>query len=257
MRFSIVTVVRNAAAQIGDTLQSVRLQTGVDVEHLVVDGASTDGTLDVIRQHGQHVARSVSEPDRGIYDAFNKGLALATGDVIAFLNAGDTYIGDEVLAGIQGQFASHDVDAVFGDVLMVGATDPRRVVRHYRSAYFTPERLAYGFMPAHPALFLKRSVYERVGGYDASYRQAGDFELCVRVFLKGRIPYMHVPKAMVRMLAGGISNRGLKSRFINTREIRRACRTNGVATNYLKLSLRFPIKALELLLKPQFKRRSK
>lgn len=245
MKFSVVTVVRNAVAQIGDTLQSVSRQTDADVEHLVVDGASTDGTLDVIRQYGQHLTHLVSEPDRGIYDAFNKGLALATGDVVAYLNAGDTYIGDEVLAGIRNQFSSHDVDAVFGDVLIVDVANPGRVVRHYRSAHFTPERLAYGFMPAHPALFLKRNIYERLGGYDASYRQAGDFELCVRTFWNLQITYTYVPGAIVRMLDGGVTNRGLRSKLINTREIHRACLSNGLATSYLKLSLRLPIKALQ------------
>jgi glycosyltransferase involved in cell wall biosynthesis len=248
MKISIITAVRDAAKQIGATLLSVERQVGVDLEHVVVDGASTDGTLDVIRQHETSVARLVSEPDRGIYDAFNKGLALASGDVIAFLNAGDTYIGDDVVAGIERQFAQHQVDAVFGDVLIVDPVDRTRVVRHYRSTNFRPEDLAYGYMPAHPALFLKRSAYDRVGGYDGSYTQVGDFEFCVRAFYNHRISYLHVPKAMVCMPAGGVTNRGLRSKLINSREMLRACRTNGVATSYFRLSMRLPKKALENML---------
>ena len=244
MKFSIITAVRNAVGQIADTLRSVERQTGADVEHVIVDGASTDGTADTIRRLGSSRVRLQSEPDRGIFDAFNKGLARATGDVIAFLNAGDTYLADDVIFGVQKQFEQHQVDAVFGDLVIVDPADHSRVVRHYQSAQFRPELLAYGFMPPHPTLFLRRSVYERVGEYDRSYRQTGDFEFCVRAFVNHQISYLHVPREMVRMLAGGVTNRGLKSKLINTREMLRACRSNGVATSYLRLTIRLPRKAL-------------
>lgn len=246
MKVSIITAVRNGAEAIGATLDSVAAQSHGDIEHLVVDGASTDATVAVVRERGLRVAKLLSEPDRGVYDAFNKGLALATGEIVAFLNAGDSYLDDEVVATVARVFAAEDVDAVFGDVLIVDPHDPERVLRNYRSARFTPGRMAGGFMPAHPTLFLRRELYRRLGGYDASYRIAGDFELCVRAFLHERARYRHLPRALVRMPQGGLSTRGWRSKWIITREMRRACLQNGVATSLPRLLLRFPVKLLEV-----------
>jgi hypothetical protein len=189
----------------------------------------------------------LSEPDRGVYDAFNKGLALATGDVVAYLNAGDTYLDTKVVATVAQALADRDVDAVFGDVLIVDARDPARIVRHYSSARFTPARLADGFMPAHPTLFLRRELYRRLGGYDPGYRIAGDFELCVRAFVHERARYRYLPRPLVRMPQGGLSTRGWRSNWIITREMRRACLANGVSTSLPRLLLRFPVKLLEIL----------
>jgi glycosyltransferase involved in cell wall biosynthesis len=247
MKVSIVTAVRNGAAAIGVTLDSVAAQTHADIEHVVVDGASTDGTVEVVRTRGRHVAKLLSEPDRGVYDAFNKGLALATGEIVVYLNAGDSYLDAEVVATVARVFAAEDVDAVFGDVLIVDAQDPGRVVRHYRSSRFSPARLASGFMPAHPTLFLRRGLYGRLGGYDASYRIAGDFELCVRAFVQERARYRYLPRPLVRMPQGGLSTRDWRSNWIITREMRRACLDNGVATSLPRLLLRFPVKLLEVL----------
>jgi len=247
MKVSIVTAVRNGAAAIGATLESVASQTHADIEHLVIDGASTDATVAIVRREGRRVARLLSEPDRGVYDAFNKGLALATGDVVAYLNAGDTYLDEGVVARVVAAFAAHDVDAVFGDVLIVAGADPTRVVRHYSSAHFTPGRLARGFMPAHPALFLRRELYQRLGGYDASYRIAGDFELCVRAFVHEHARFHYLARPLVRMPQGGLSTRGWRSNWIITQEMRRACLQNGVATSTPRLLLRFPVKLLEVL----------
>ena len=248
MKFSIITAVHNEARNIEATLQSVADQRGVEVEHIIVDGGSKDGTLDIVRRMASTALQLLSEPDRGIYDAFNKGLRRASGDVIAFLNAGDTYLGDDIIATVEQQFAQYRVDAVFGDLLIVSAADQSRVVRHYQSAQFRPELLAQGFMPAHPTLFLRRTVYDRVGEFDRSYRQSGDFEFCVRAFYKHRISYRYIPREMVRMLSGGVTNRGLRSKLINSREMLRACRNNGVATSYLRLTTRLPRKALTEML---------
>ncbi len=247
MKVSIITAVRNGAEAIGTTLDSVAAQSHDDIEHVVVDGASTDGTVAVVRERGRRVARLLSEPDRGVYDAFNKGLALATGDVVAFLNAGDSYLDADVVATVAKVFAAQDVDAVFGDVLIVDPHDPGRILRNYRSARFGPGRMAGGFMPAHPTLFLRRELYRRLGGYDASYRIAGDFELCVRAFVHERARYHYLPRALVRMPQGGLSTRGWRSKWIITLEMRRACLQNGVATSLPRLLLRFPVKLLEVL----------
>jgi glycosyltransferase involved in cell wall biosynthesis len=247
VKVSIITAVRNGARLIPATLDSVAAQDHPLIEHIVIDGASTDGTLAAVRAHGARVARLVSEPDSGVYQAFNKGLGLATGQIIAFLNAGDAYCSPAVVSHVVRVFREEAVDAVFGDLLIVDPAHPARVRRRYSSRSFRPERLAWGFMPAHPTLFLHRRVYEACGGYDPSYRIAGDFELCLRVFLKQRISYRYIPENLVRMPTGGLSNRGWRSKWTITREMRSACSANAVPTSLLRLSSRLPLKLLEVL----------
>lgn len=247
MKISVITAVRNGARDIGSTLASVESQDYPDIEHVVVDGASTDDTAEVVRREGRRVARLLSEPDRGAYDAFNKGLALATGDVVGYLNAGDVYESPGVVSLIARQLAAPDIDAVFGDVLITAAGNTDKVLRHYRSGSFSPSRFGWGFMPAHPSLFVRRAAYERCGPYDASYRIAGDFELCIRLFAKQKIRYARLPEVLVRMPRGGLSNSGWQSKWLITQEMRRACRAHGIPTSYLKLFARFPVKALEML----------
>jgi glycosyltransferase involved in cell wall biosynthesis len=251
MKISVITVAKNAAGTIQDTLRSVQAQDYPDVEHLIVDGRSTDATLTVVEKHGRHVARVVSEKDSGVYEAFNRGLKLASGDIIAFLNADDFYDSDQLLSQIAAQFQLHDVDVLFGDVLLVRADDTRSIVRYYSSRSFVPARLARGFMPAHPSMFVRRSVYDHFGGFNASYRIAGDFEWVARVFGHSPIRYRHLPKVFVRMREGGLSTRGIRSTVRITREIRRACSEQGIATNYLKLLSRFPEKMLEYYSRPK------
>jgi glycosyltransferase involved in cell wall biosynthesis len=248
VKISVVTAVRNGARAIPPTLASVASQTHPDVEHVVVDGASTDATLEVVRAQGTHVARLISERDSGVYDAFNKGWRLATGDVVGYLNAADVYTSPDVLARVAAAFAQGDVDAVYGDVLIVDEDTGTRVLRKYGSGRFSPARLAYGFMPAHPTLFVRRELYEALGGYDPTYRIAGDFELCVRLFLGRRIRHRYLGgPPMVRMPRGGLSNSGWRSTWIITREMQRACEANGVPTNFFKLASRIPRKLFELL----------
>lgn len=244
---SIITAVRNGARDMPATLASVEKQDHSDIEHIVVDGASTDGTVEVVRREGRRVARLVSEPDAGVYDAFNKGLQLASGDVIGYLNAGDTYTAPDVVRRIAVQFALADVEATFGDVVIVDPANPDNVLRHYRSSSFTPARLASGFMPAHPTLFIRRDTYERCGRYDPSYRIAGDFELCIRLFVEQKVRYTYVPDVLVRMPLGGLSNSGWRSKWTITQEMRRACREHGLRTSYPRLFARFPMKLLEVL----------
>jgi glycosyltransferase involved in cell wall biosynthesis len=245
MRVSVVTAVRNGAATIGATLASVGEQTHPDIEHVVVDGASADRTLDIVRSCAKRPLRVLSEPDRGVYDAFNKGLSLSTGDVIGYLNCGDSYWSRDVVARVAARFSADDVEAVFGDLVIVDSKDTLAPVRRYRSSRFRPSRLAYGFMPAHPTLFLRRQVYERHGGYDASYRIAGDFEFVARVFGPGALRYAYLHEVMVRMPRGGLSTAGPRSNWIITREMKRACDKNAIDTNVLKLMLRFPVKLTE------------
>jgi glycosyltransferase involved in cell wall biosynthesis len=247
MRVTIITAVYNGGRSISTTLRSVARQDYRSIEHIVVDGASTDDTVEVIRSNNERVALLISEPDSGVYEAFNKGLRRATGDVVAFLNAGDSYESPDAVSKAIAEFSVPGTQAVFADVLIVDATDEARIVRRYSSKRFSPRAMTYGLMPAHPSLFLRREVYERVGEYDTRFRIAGDFELCLRAFAKLPIQYRYIPEALVRMPRGGLSNSGWRSKWLITREMRRACALNGVRTNLIKLCMRFPLKVLEMI----------
>jgi len=243
---SIITAVLNGAEHIGRTLDSVADQDHADVEHVIADGGSTDGTLELIRAHRGGTARIISGRDSGVYEAFNKGLEAATGDVIAYLNCGDTYETRSAVSKSLFELDAYGVDAAFADVLIVDALRQSRVVRRYSSRRFTPGAMPFGFMPAHPTLFLRRRVYEEAGRYDPEFRIAGDFEFCVRVFIGRNTSYRYIPEALVRMPRGGLSNRGWRSTWEITKEMRRACRVHRVSTNWAKLCLRIPLKLAEL-----------
>lgn len=247
MRVSIITAVLNGADSIGRTLDSVAQQDYADIEHVIADGNSQDATLEIARQHRSGTRRIVSGPDSGVYSAFNKGLHAATGDVIAFLNSGDTYEDPDAVSRMALALRMADVDAAFSDVVIVDPRHRFRVVRRYSSKKFKPSAMAYGFMPAHPTLFVRRRVYEELGEYDPQFRIAGDFEFCLRAFVRRRISYRYVPDPLVRMASGGLSNRGWRSKMAITAEMLRACRLNGVRTNWVKLSLRIPVKMAELI----------
>ncbi len=246
MKISVITICYNSSSTLSRTLQSVGDQDWPNVEHIVIDGASTDGTLEIIERHRARLANVVSEPDKGIYDAMNKGLDRASGDIICFLNADDHYASQYVLSRVVDQMRKHRLDALMGDVSFFHATRPDQTVRRYRSDRFSPERLAWGWMPAHPALFLSRAVVERVGRFKTDYRIAGDFEFIVRVFHGGRVRYQHLPEVLVRMQTNGVSTGGWRSKIVLNREVLRACRENGLRTNMLKILAKYPVKLLEL-----------
>ena len=246
---SVITVVNNSAATIADTLLSVASQVYPHVEHIIIDGASTDGTLNVIEHHRDKLAKVISEPDRGIYDAMNKGLALASGEVVGFLNADDVYADTDVLSRVVDIMERESLDALFGDVEFFRPKDPTRTVRRYRSARFSPDQIALGWMPAHPALFLRRRVYERYGHFRTDYRIAGDFEYCARIFHSKTLVYRSLPETLVRMRTGGISTSGWRNTVLLNREVLRACRENGIDTNILKIFSKYPAKLMEFLVK--------
>ncbi len=249
MKISIITVAYNAATSIGATLKSVAAQTHPDVEHIVIDGGSTDGTLECIASRGQHLAHVVSEPDRGIYDAMNKGIRLASGDIIGILNADDVYADDQILARIAALMAAEPLDAVYGDVVFFAPDRPAITVRRYSSRRFAPARIAWGWMPAHPTLFLRREVFDRFGLYRPDFRIAGDYELVARIFKDDNLRYRYLPEVLVRMSTGGASTGGWRSSLLLNREVLRACRGNGISTNWFMLLSKYPIKMLEYFLK--------
>lgn len=247
MKISVVTVCYNAAATVEQTLKSVLSQDYPDIEYIVVDGASTDGTQAIVERYKDRLSAYISEPDKGIYDAMNKGIALATGEVVGLLNADDIYAHRGVLSLVAVAMQASSVDAVYGDVDFFDDADPSRVCRRYRSARFRPDRIAWGWMPAHPSLFLRRSVYQRFGVFRTQYRIAGDFELIARIFKDGTLRSRYLPEVMVRMRAGGVSNGGWRKMLLLNREVMQACRDNGIHTNWLMLLSKYPLKLLELL----------
>lgn len=249
MRISVITATYNSGRTIGDTLESVLRQTYSDVELIVVDGASRDDTMDVVRRYEPRFGgrlRWTSEPDRGIYDAMNKGIARATGDVIGILNSDDFYTSDTVLERVAEAMQGDDVDAVYGDIHYVRDGDLRRCVRYYSSRPFRRWMMRLGFMPAHPSFYCRREVYERCGTFDTTYRVAADFENLLRLIYVNRIRTCYLPADFVTMRTGGASTSGLSSHRQIMRDHLRALRSNGVWSCTPLLGLRYIYKIWEV-----------
>lgn len=228
MLLSVITVCRNARGTIEQALSSIHRQSHRPLEHIVVDGASTDGTLDVLRARRAGIAQLVSEPDEGLYHAMNKGIALATGDYLGFLNADDIYANAEVLARIAQKLRSERVDAAYGDLVYVRQDDPNAVVRYWRSGAYAAGRVERGWMPAHPTFFVRTRLLRRLCGFDTRYRFQADYEMMVRLFLKERITSAYIPEVLVRMRVGGHTNRSLRNVYLGNLEAYRACVDNGI-----------------------------
>lgn len=226
MKVSIVTVCYNSAATIVETLRSVNNQTYPDIEHIIIDGASRDATVAVVNSHPQPWRRVISEPDDGIYDAMNKGLAIAQGEVIGFINSDDFYASPDALAKVAKVFADSSVDACYGDLCYVKQDQPDRVVRYWRSSAFQPGLFRTGWCPPHPTFFVRRSVYERLGGFDLGYRMANDIELMARFIEVHRVKTQYLPELLVKMRMGGASNRNWSAVLLQNREIWRAMKTH-------------------------------
>ena len=249
MRISVITATYNSGRTISDTLESVLRQTYSDVELIVVDGASRDDTMDVVRRYEPRFGgrlRWTSEPDRGIYDAMNKGIARATGDVIGILNSDDFYTSDTVLKRVAEAMAGGDIDAVYGDIHYVRDGDLRRCVRYYSSRPFRRWMMRLGFMPAHPSFYCRREVYERCGTFDTTYRVAADFENLLRLIYVNHIKTRYLPVDFVTMRTGGASTSGLSSHRQIMRDHLRALRSNGVWSCTPLLGLRYIYKIWEV-----------
>lgn len=226
-KISVITVVFNNAHTIEQTIESVASQNYPRIEHIVIDGASTDGTLEIIHRHRERLSAFKSEPDRGMYDAMNKGLALASGDIIGFLNADDVYADSSVLARIARALQNPRVDACYGDLVYVGKSDPTAIVRFWKSRPFKDGLFELGWMPAHPTFYARRSVYQQYGGYDLSFRRQSDFDLTLRFLVVHRVASEYIPEVLVRMRSGGAS-RGLHHILEGNIEAYRSCRRHGL-----------------------------
>ena len=243
MKITVITVAYNSAATIADTLRSVAAQTHPDIEHIVIDGASNDATVALARAHSTPTTRLVSEPDRGIYDAMNKGLRLATGDLVGFLNADDVFDNPRVLAKIAQAASEPGADAVYGDLVYVAQADPGRLVRHWHSGGFARSRLGFGWMPPHPTFYVRTSRLVQIGEFDTSFRVAADYDLMLRLLGKPDIDIRYVPEVLVRMRTGGVSNRSARALWRKSAEDLRALRNNragGIVTLLCKNLRKLP-----------------
>jgi glycosyltransferase involved in cell wall biosynthesis len=220
MKISIITVCFNSAKTISDTIRSVANQEYPDIEHIIVDGGSTDGTVKLI-DNASSIARYVSEPDKGIYDAMNKGIAMATGDVVGILNADDFYTSNHVVSSIAKVFENPTIDACYADLVYVDQNDTNKVVRYWRSEVFISGAFKRGWMPPHPTFFCRKSVYEENGNFDLNYKIASDVELLFRFLEDKKIRCMYLPELIIKMRLGGTTNKNLKNIIFQNREVLR------------------------------------
>lgn len=228
MKISVITAVYNRAGTIVQAIESVRGQTYAHVEHVIQDGGSTDDTLNRIRSIPGVDINLVSERDGGIYEAINRGIARSSGDVIGLMHSDDYFAHRRVLERVAARFSDPSVQGVYGDLQYVSAEDTSKVVRHWRSGEYEPKRLARGWMPPHPTLYLRREVFDQLGSYDTTYRIAADYDAMLRYLALGKIKLAYLPEVMVNMRLGGESNRSLRMIIRKSREDYRAIRRNGV-----------------------------
>jgi glycosyltransferase involved in cell wall biosynthesis len=228
MKFSIITAVYKSAGTVGQAIASVASQSHRDLEHLIIEGASGDDTLLAVEAVAHDRMAVTSESDKGIYDALNKGISQATGDIVGLVHADDYLAHNDVLADIAAAFKDPQVEAVYGDLDYVSQANTTRVIRHWSSGSYYPRRLAQGWMPPHPTLYLRRSVFDRIGVYDTHYRIAADYDFVLRYFSETRAQPVYLPQVLVKMRVGGESNRSLGRVIRKSREDYAALRQNQV-----------------------------
>ncbi|WP_024792139.1 glycosyltransferase family 2 protein [Candidatus Ruthturnera calyptogenae] len=247
MKLSIITVVWNNKTTIKDAIDSVLSQNYQNIEYIVIDGGSSDGTIEIIKNYQNKITKFVSEPDKGIYDAMNKGIVLATGDIIGILNSDDFYINKFVIQKIIKVFEKK-VDCVFADLVYVRPNNLEKAIRRYDNSYFSPNKFAYGWMPAHPTFFVKKEVYQKYGMFRTDLKNAADFDILVRFLYTYKISYHYLPEVIVKMRIGGVST-SLSSIWINNIETLRVCKENGIKTNIFKILSKYLQKIVGLLKK--------
>jgi glycosyltransferase involved in cell wall biosynthesis len=242
MKISIITATYNSAATLKDTLSCIGRQDHPDIEHILVDGGSTDDTLKIASGF-PHIAKLISEKDEGIYDAMNKGLAMATGDVIGILNSDDVYTDDGILSLIAAAFADPAVRTSYADLQYVRPGDLDKIIRTWRTGAFKKRSFYYGWMPPHPTFFVRKEVYDQVGLFNISLRSAADYELMLRILLRHGIPALYIPRVIVKMRAGGVSNASLQNRVRANKEDRLAWKLNGLDPYFFTLLVK-PLRKL-------------
>lgn len=236
MKFSLITATYNSARNITTVVSSLNKQTFSNIDWIIVDGASQDNTVEVIKDKFQGNLNIISEKDNGIYDALNKGLRKATGDIVGFLHSDDLLASNDVIKQIADIFQQEDVDGVYGDLQYVAKEDTSRLIRYWSSNDFKSSLLKKGWMPAHPTLFLKRKVYEKHGHFNLDYKIAADYDLMLRIFGDSTLKFHYLPKVITKMRVGGASNRSFKNIKLKSTEDLKALKANGIPNPYLVLA---------------------
>ena len=247
MKISIITVTYNSAATVEATLASVVAQEHEDIEYIIVDGGSSDNTLEIVDRYKHRITKVISEKDNGIYDALNKGIALATGDVVGIIHSDDFYVHNKVLSRVAEEF-SKGVSSVYADLQYVNRDNPDKVVRHWRSGRYREGIFLAGWMPPHPTFFIRRNCYDKYGSFNTILRSAADYELMLRMLHKHKISTVYIPEVLVKMRVGGKSNASLINRINANREDRLAWKLNGLEPGLLTLIFK-PLSKIRQFLK--------
>jgi glycosyltransferase len=229
MKVSIITAAFNSEDTIGQCMESVRAQTHGDLEHIVVDGGSQDGTLDIIRKYRGGISKWVSEPDRGIYHALNKGIGMSSGEVIGFLHSDDMYAHEKVVEKVVASVAGHE--SCYGDLTYVGRDNPERIIRYWKSRPYSSGLFHRGWMPPHPTFFVRKKIYDKFGLFNTGFRIAADYELMLRFIEREGISTCYIPEVLVKMRTGGASSGGIGNQLLKTYEDYKAWKTNGLRSS--------------------------
>jgi len=244
---SVITVVFNGAETLRDTIESVMMQGYENIEHIIIDGGSSDATVDILKKYDDFIDYWISEKDAGIYDAMNKGITLAYGEYLGMLNADDMFADKNVLQTIIDRFKNSSADAVFSCLNIVDQNNITKIIRKYRAAKLSSSLLRIGVMPPHPTFYCKKSCYVKGGMYKTNYKIAADYEMLVRLLIRQKISWSFIDKVTVTMRSGGLSNSGFMSSVKLNQEIIRACKENGLYTNWIFLAMKLPIRLFELI----------
>lgn len=232
MKISIITATYNSSANIESALESISGQDFSNIELLIIDGCSKDDTLSKIRRSFKGKVKIISEKDKGIYDALNKGVILSSGNIIGFLHSDDLFASKDILSKIESVFQTENVDGVYGDLQYVDKEVTSKVIRYWKSQFFQPDLLKKGWMPAHPTLFLRKEVYKKHGLFNLDYKIAADYDLMLRIFSDATLKFKYLPQVITKMRVGGASNRSLKNIKIKSKEDLKAIKSNNLKNPY-------------------------
>jgi glycosyltransferase involved in cell wall biosynthesis len=242
MKVSIITATFNSAKTIANALKSVQQQSYPHVEHIIIDGKSSDETMQIVHSF-RHIQKKISEKDTGIYDAMNKGIALADGEIIGILNSDDFYPDEYVLQKVVAAFEKHNCDAVYGDLLYVDENNSNKIKRRWISGGYSQKSFLYGWMPPHPAFFVRKHCYQQLGNFNLNLGSAADYELMLRMMVKHQIKTVYLPEILVHMRSGGVSNKNIQNRLAANKNDRLAWKINGLQPFWFTLFLK-PLRKL-------------
>jgi glycosyltransferase len=247
LKISIITAVLNGSNTIGDTLESILNQLYKNVEHVIIDGGSTDETLEILKRYKNRRTKIISEPDGGVYDALNKGVQLSSGDIVGILNGDDFYAHDQVLNRVADVFEKKKVDSCYGDLQYVDRDNTSKMIRYWKSSRYRPGKFSYGWMPPHPTFFVRKEIYEKFGTFNTNLKIAADYELMLRFLERFKISTHYIPEVLIKMRVGGMSNRNLRNMFIKSCEDYKAWKVNDLKSRFYTIPLKNFLKIPQFL----------